>query len=288
MIKYHNSINYLISKNTDKISHGNKTFFDHLVGVYNILKKTNHDENVCFAGLFHSIYGNDIFNFQTDKNIIGKEAEELVWIFNNTPREVLKETGSENIQSILVANELDQNLLFEVYDNYYDHNDVDMFYGEFRDNKTWSYSGSAVTGSNNKKFFYKLNKKNTIDKKLFQYANEILKEKKLTKFVQLSRAYASAYVYGFMHEIHQDEGETKLNEVFTIMFYLNKDWDITYGGETYFLNTNNDLWKSILPKPARVILFDGSIPHAAREVSRVCTDLRMIATFKYKLTKEVN
>tara|TARA_R100001132_G_scaffold25307_1_gene25352 strand:+ start:2362 stop:3249 length:888 start_codon:yes stop_codon:yes gene_type:complete len=294
MNKYHNSLHYLISKNTNEIPHGNKTFFDHLVGVYNILKKTNHEEDVCLAGLFHSIYGNDIFNYKTEKNreniknIIGKEAEELVWIFNNTPREILKETGSEKIQSILVANELDQNLLFEVYDNYYDHNDIDMFYGEFRDNKKWSYTASAIPNSNNRKFYYKLNKKNTVDKKLFHYANEILKEKKLTKFVELSRAYAGAYVYGFMHEIHQDEGESKLNEVFTIMFYLNKKWDITYGGETYFLDhTHNNLWKSILPKPARVILFDGSIPHAAREVSRICTDLRMVATFKYKVTKEL-
>ena len=91
-----------------------------------------------------------------------------------------------------------------------------------------------------------------------------------------------------MHEIHQDEGESELNEVFTIMFYLNKKWDVTYGGETYFLDhTHNNLWKSILPKPARVVLFDGSIPHAAREVSRICTDLRMVATFKYKVTKEL-
>ena len=68
MNKYHSCISYLMSKNIQNISHGNKTFFDHLVGVYNFLNKIGQPEHVCFAGLFHSIYGNDIFKIKTEED----------------------------------------------------------------------------------------------------------------------------------------------------------------------------------------------------------------------------
>ena len=42
---------------------------------------------------------------------------------------------------------------------------------------------------------------------------------------------------------------------------------------------------SILPKPGRAVFFDGSFLHAARETSRICNDLRMVVTFKYKVGK---
>jgi len=32
-------------------------------------------------------------------------------------------------------------------------------------------------------------------------------------------------------------------------------------------------------------VFNGQIPHCAREVSRTCIELRMVATFKYRQNK---
>ena len=125
MNKYHSCISYLMSKNIQNISHGNKTFFDHLVGVYNFLNKIGQPEHVCFAGLFHSIYGNDIFKIKTEedrntiKKLIGDEAEKLVWIFNSTPREKLLQTQNGELKIILLVNDLDQIPLFEYIDKLY-------------------------------------------------------------------------------------------------------------------------------------------------------------------------
>ena len=90
MNKYHKAINYLLVLNTQNIPHSGKNFFDHCVNVYNILNNCGFDEDVCFAGLFHSIYGNDIFTTgkqlnasrEDVKNIIGERAENLVYKFN--------------------------------------------------------------------------------------------------------------------------------------------------------------------------------------------------------------
>ena len=53
------------------------------------------------------------------------------------------------------------------------------------------------------------------------------------------------------------------------MFYLNKVWTISYAGETIFTNNEQtEILSSVIPKPGRVVVFDGQIPHCAREVSR--------------------
>jgi SM-20-related protein len=57
---------------------------------------------------------------------------------------------------------------------------------------------------------------------------------------------------------------------------------MSYGGETIFTNPERtEIIHSVIPKPGRALLFDGFIPHCAREISRTCIELRMVATLKY-------
>ena len=289
MNKYHKCINYLMSKDTMLVPHGNKNFFTHLVGVYDYLKKTGQDEDVCYAGMFHSIYGNDIFTKKTEENrktikdLIGEKAEELVWIFNTTPREDLHKLQNNSIQKILTANELDQNNLFKVMDNVFDNRTIDLLYDSFRGKKPWRFIGGGVEGQW-RKFNYSLNSKDKIDSFLFQEATNILNKEKLTNFVKFKRAYASGNIFGTVHDLHVDDFCDNYNQIYTIMFYLNKIWDVKYGGETIFLNRAcNNIDASVIPRPGRAVLFDGFIPHGARELSRQCAELRIVATFKYEV-----
>ncbi|KIW26104.1 uncharacterized protein PV07_09231 [Cladophialophora immunda] len=71
--------------------HRNKTFYQHLFNVYTYLKKHGAPEEVCDAGLFHSIYGTESYGFQNHRitrevvrGFIGDYAEELVYIFCTT------------------------------------------------------------------------------------------------------------------------------------------------------------------------------------------------------------
>jgi len=291
MNKYHKAINYLLSLDAQNIPHSGKNFFDHCVNVYNILNNAGLAEDVCFAGLFHSIYGNDIFtagkklNVSRDeiKNIVGEKAESLVYKFNTVPRDELWKEKDQDVKNILVANELDNKPLFEIFDNVFDYKTIDLLYAVFRDQKRWHFGGSGLD-SNNRKLNIFLNSKNKIDNILFDCANNIMKENNLSDFVTYKRAYASGYTHGTMHDLHTDDGADQYNKIFTIMFYLNKVWDVTYAGETVFLH-DNEMITSILPKAGRAILFDGFLPHLARDPSRICSELRMVATFKYKVGK---
>ena len=171
--------------------------------------------------------------------------------------------------------------MIKVIDNVFDEKDIDVFYSEFRDNMGWTFTGTG--GSENsdwRKFHMLLNRDNPVHSKLFDKSDKLFKET-LPSFAEtheLKNYYESGYLYGTHHQIHTDYDKGG----FTVMFYLNKLWDVSYAGETIFLNNIGDITNSVIPKPGRAVIFDGNIPHAAREVSRICVELRMVATFKYE------
>lgn len=83
-----NAIEYF--NNTFKdLQHGDSSYIEHCNKVYSILKEMNCCEEVCLAGLYHSVYGTE--NYQVPisssrnkiKNLIGNYAERLVSIFCN-------------------------------------------------------------------------------------------------------------------------------------------------------------------------------------------------------------
>ena len=176
--------------------------------------------------------------------------------------------------------------MFKIYDNVFDEPTIDKLYGYYRDRKAWTFTGAGSEASSSKwrKFNYVLDHKDKIDKILYKAADKIISENNLTPLVKRLRGYASGNIYGTVHELHRDDGAQNYNEIFTVMFYLNKIWQMHYAGETIFLTQDwNDIWKSAIPKPGRAVLFDGFLPHGAREVSRDCVELRMVATIKYKI-----
>jgi len=170
--------------------------------------------------------------------------------------------------------------MIRVTDNVFDEKEIDVFYAEFRDNMGWTFTGEGLKDSNWRKFHMFLNKDHPVHLKLFNKSDQLLKETlpSVSKSHVLKNYYASGYLYGTHHQIHTDYDKGG----FTVMFYLNKLWDISYAGETVFINNIGDITNSVIPKPGRAVIFDGSIPHVAREVSRICVELRMVATFKYE------
>src|SRR5204862_4980019 len=60
--KYRTMIDFLRGLGTEDVPHsGDKGFLAHLVAVFRDLEAWNCDRDVCRAGLFHSIYGTELF-----------------------------------------------------------------------------------------------------------------------------------------------------------------------------------------------------------------------------------
>ena len=48
----------------------------------------------------------------------------------------------------------------------------------------------------------------------------------------------------------------------TLLYYANLEWDIEWGGHTFFLNEQlTDIEYTCVYNPGRVVVFDGSLPH---------------------------
>src|SRR5262245_7624696 len=79
---------FLIELGIDRIGHSNKTYLSHLVNVYRDLERWGCDETVCRAGMFHSIYGTELFQGFTlplerraeVRDRIGERAERLAYL----------------------------------------------------------------------------------------------------------------------------------------------------------------------------------------------------------------
>jgi SM-20-related protein len=94
----------------------------------------------------------------------------------------------------------------------------------------------------------------------------------------LLRCYANGYPSGSEGGVHID---SNLHGDFTSIYYPHESWNANFGGETIFFNGNgNDILKAVFPKPNRLVVFPGLIPHVARGVSRSCPVLRITLMFK--------
>jgi hypothetical protein len=93
----------------------------------------------------------------------------------------------------------------------------------------------------------------------------------------IERACLNGHTFGLGDGTHRD-GDT---DAFTFLVYMNPEWKLEWGGETLFYSEAiDDVVAAIVPKPGRLVYFDGRIQHAGRAPSRLCVDLRVTLAFQ--------
>ena len=94
------------------------------------------------------------------------------------------------------------------------------------------------------------------------------------------RAYTNYSSYGDMLYTHTDclPDQREL----TALWFMSTEWEPEWGGETMFFDSAGDALFCVSPRPGRLVIFDGAIPHAGRPPSRICYKPRY--TFAIKLT----
>jgi len=101
---------------TENIQHGDGNFYEHNKAVFDILKSLNLNDDICLAGLYHSVYGTEFFNPGIDVsrtfvcNKIGSYAESLVYDFCNLQDRdnAILHGNNRDLQYIAYANLLSQ------------------------------------------------------------------------------------------------------------------------------------------------------------------------------------
>jgi SM-20-related protein len=94
----------------------------------------------------------------------------------------------------------------------------------------------------------------------------------------LSRCYANGMPSGVEGALHLD---SNVDTHLTTIYYPHLSWHPNFGGETVFFDqTGSDIIAAVYPRPNRITIFPGTIPHVARPVSRQGPDLRITLMFK--------
>ena len=94
----------------------------------------------------------------------------------------------------------------------------------------------------------------------------------------LTRCYANGMPSGAEGGLHLD---SDVASHMTVIYYPHLNWHPNFGGETVFFDkTGSDIVAAVYPRPNRVAIFSGTIPHVARPTSKRCSDLRITLMFK--------
>ncbi len=94
----------------------------------------------------------------------------------------------------------------------------------------------------------------------------------------LARCYANGMPGGVEGALHLD---SNIESHLTCIYYAHPEWKPDFGGETVLFNpAGDDIIGSIYPRPNRLAVFAGTIPHVARPMSRRCNGLRISLMFK--------
>ena len=98
---------------------------------------------------------------------------------------------------------------------------------------------------------------------LMPYFQQCVNDTEWLKHKHLYRAVLNLIRSDDVHYIHQHDNQSVL------LYYINLEWKDGWYGETLFYDPyDNDKISFASPyKPGRIILFDGSIPHAIRPQS---------------------
>ncbi len=86
--KYKQLTDFLVELGIEKIPHSQKSYLGHLISVYRLMEAEGCDDEVCRAGMFHSIYGTEKFQgFKLPlesraevSRLIGERAEKLAYL----------------------------------------------------------------------------------------------------------------------------------------------------------------------------------------------------------------
>jgi len=95
----------------------------------------------------------------------------------------------------------------------------------------------------------------------------------------LVRCYPNAYPYGCEGTVHRDADDPRH---YTAIFYPHAEWSLNWAGETmlFSLQQPPEVLATVVPRPNRLVVFQGIIPHVARGITRSCPVLRRTLMFK--------
>jgi|TARA_B100000085_G_C18452633_1_gene475535 hypothetical protein len=96
---------------------------------------------------------------------------------------------------------------------------------------------------------------------------------------KIFQAYINCGIHSENPDVHVDSSDKGDK---TLLYYMNREWKHEWGGETILLSDDVKEIEYITPyRPGRIIIFDSTIPHAARQQSFAAPTYRFTLAIKF-------
>ena len=156
----------------------------------------------------------------------------------------------------------------KVYDNFFPIDLHKEIYEKIF-NSGWSYTGGSTV--------FKTNFWHVDDLENDEYFSSFLYDKICQKlnmmFSGFERIYANGQTACQHGTPHTDDGDM------TFLYYPNLEWNLTWEGNLFFCD-KDQIFKTVVYKPNRAVLFPGNIIHYAGAPSRFYDGLRISLAYK--------
>lgn len=111
---YKRLADFLVELGIEKVGHTQKTYLGHLISVYRLMEAQGCDEELCRAGMFHSIYGTERFQgFKLSlerrpevRALIGERAEQLAYLNCAMDRATFDQALEEDAETYRIRDRL--------------------------------------------------------------------------------------------------------------------------------------------------------------------------------------
>jgi len=100
--------------------------------------------------------------------------------------------------------------------------------------------------------------------------------------IEIARIHVNCLPYGDLLTTHDDGAP---GASLTGLYFGNAEWQANWQGELIMCDRSGESLYAIMPKPGRIVLFPGEIPHRAGAPSRACYTHRLTIGHKFRAVK---
>lgn len=121
-----------------------------------------------------------------------------------------------------------------------------------------------------------------LDSEIYWQMQQIVDQLFPFEYMTPNRIYCNSCHYGDIYFTHRDYLSDDQKHV-SLIYYANAKWPHEWQGETIFYQhvDDTDATFAVTPRPGRVAVFRGAIPHRSAEPSRLCHGSRYTWVFKF-------
>ena len=169
----------------------------------------------------------------------------------------------------------------KIIDNFVTSEELDVFDRQIIPAGRWRWGQRSNNNTLYPMWYHPYYAKGSWDEWVPQEVNQIsYRFQNMYPGSKLTRAMLAGNTFGQDGDIHRDWQQPGQ---LTMVAYVNKEWNIHWGGETIIYSPELEILNTVRPEPGKAVIFDSNFPHIGKDPARRSGALRCILALQIEL-----